>query len=192
MRKRRHGGSDIDLTPLLDVLFSVLFLVMMFVAQKGIDAQNNVAQLQDEMNQQSEQSAELQGQSQDELAQIREQLEGLKQFSKQAVFITIRNTIKDGEYRLSILKGTDEKEYDSILLKTDGLKNIEDRLKQAIESATGEMQNADSEEARPIMINFYCNRKQIYTEIFNRIESTLNIITRTRSDIYTRIEYVEQ
>ena len=78
MKRRKHRGcEEINLTPLLDVLFSILFIVML----AGVKIQNN---------------------NQDEIERLNKKVSAYNYFMDEVVIVNIENILDEGNYVLCI------------------------------------------------------------------------------------------
>ncbi len=115
-RRRRRGSDEINLTPLLDVLFSILFISLL--AGQGLSDRQQ--QQIDQMEQQ--------------IAGYEDQLASYEEYDRDAVIVTLRNV----EGRLTISRGSDE---DAIALGEDGAGRVARWLEQKVDGYLAEAEN---------------------------------------------------
>lgn len=155
-RRRRKNLTEVNLTPLLDVLFSILFIVMMTGAQSRDAMQNDhqeeVARLQSENEELS-----------DALRVTEDQLAAYKLHESDSVILTVRNIVKNGEHYLMIYRGIGEQEIDSIKLGINSTENTGVRIRSLVEDIISE------NGSQPVYIIFYCDKTSIYTKEYNAV-----------------------
>ena len=116
MTNRRRFSPEINLTPLLDVLFSVLFIVII-TGSKGV--QSNQARNEELVKENDQLTSELELRSQE--------LESYKLYASEAVVVTVTNRNVGDEFYLFIYLGSDQIELDKIRLAPDRKEYIKNR-----------------------------------------------------------------
>ncbi len=172
MSRRRRGSDEINLTPLLDVLFSILFIVMLTSTQSEQSLQEVQAQTQDQIEAQQEQIEAL------EAAARSEELYG-----DTAVIVTMRNTVRrDGTHQLTLTLGREAQTLATIQMGQDRPAYIRQYVRQTIEDLRGEA------EGKPLFIAFYCRSDLIYRqEEFLPIQEELERLSRSYKEVFYQI-----
>lgn len=184
-RDRRSRGSDeINLTPLLDVLFTILFIVMLTGMQNEKNLQESaetseaqIAGLEDQVMDLEEQNTILQSEvnRQDKIE------DSSKRYESDAVIVTFINEVKNGNHVLRIYKGKDD-EVESFRL---GLDRAEYTRRHVVEIINDIVDNAPD---RPVFIVFHCDAKSIYRkEEFNPIKEALETEKKLRKEVFFQI-----
>lgn len=171
---RRKPVSEINLTPLLDVLFSILFIVMMTGMQneQGIkqEYQEQVSQLEQEKQQLSE-----------ELARSENQMSSYDKYQSEAVILTVNNILRSDNHYLLLYKGTDKKEIGSIQMGTNKTENTKARIESLIIELVNDTDN------QPVYIVFYCNKKQIYTKEYIAVIEAFNQLQENNKAVFFKV-----
>ena len=171
---RRKSVSEINLTPLLDVLFSILFIVMMTGMQneQGIknEYQEQVSQLEQENQQLSE-----------ELARSENQMSSYDKYQSEAVILTVNNMLRGDKHYLLLYKGTDQEEIGSIQMGTNKTENTKARIESLIMELVNDTDN------QPVYIVFYCDKKQIYTKEYNAVIEAFNQLQENNKAVFFKV-----
>ena len=181
MNKRRRGiGSEINLTPLLDVLFSILFIVMMTGKQN-----------EDDMREQHQtQVVSLREQVQDYKEQIdtyESKLAAYELVRDEIVVLTITNTKQEDGHYLSITQGdslrTGEQqdvELDNIKMGADKLENLRTRLSEILDSVQKE------NDGQLIYIVFVKKPMELYTYEADTIDEILDEFEKKNATVFMK------
>lgn len=181
MNKRRRGiGSEINLTPLLDVLFSILFIVMMTGKQN-----------QDDMREQHQtQVVSLREQVQDYKEQIdtyESKLATYELVRDEIVVVTITNTKQEDGHYLSITQGNSlrtgeqqDTELDNIKMGADKLENLKTRLNEILDSVQKE------NEGHLIYIVFVKRPMELYTYEADTIDEILDTFEKKHETVFMK------
>ena len=181
MNKRRRGiGSEINLTPLLDVLFSILFIVMMTGKQN-----------EDDMREQHQtQVVSLREQVQDYKEQIdtyESKLAAYELVRDEIVVLTITNTKQEDGHYLSITQGdslrTGEQqdvELDNIKMGSDKLENLRTRLSEILDSVQKE------NDGQLIYIVFVKKPMELYTYEADTIDEILDEFEKKNATVFMK------
>ena len=177
MMKRRHRrfSEEINLTPLLDVLFVVLFVVMLsgFSGNIAGDAK---------LKEKDVENAKLQ----DKISSLERELEVANDtnrtygmYEEQTIFITIENLEENGIHVLRLYKGMDREELPEIQMgegKVDYISHaLSERLKEQIEEA-GDM---------PVFVVFHRDSDRIYRKEEDLpIENTFQELSKEKQFFY--------
>ena len=119
--RRSRGSDDINLTPLLDVLFVILFIVMLAGTQNQKDMQENAEESQSKISGLEEQVTDLEEQNtilKSEVSRKNKIEDSGKRYESDAVIVTFINEVEDGNHVLRIYKGSDQ-EVESFRLGSD-------------------------------------------------------------------------
>jgi len=176
--RRRNGNDEINLTPLLDVLFTILFVVMLTSAQSEqtimADSENS-----------KEQVTELTKQVED----LENQLKGKKavdgtanNYNSNAVLVTLINVVEDGNHVLKIYTGHNAVLRDSFRLGTDRTQYISEHLATIINGIVYESKDC------PVFIVFHCTTDIIYRkEEFTPIKERLDVLKNENKEVFYQI-----
>ena len=119
--RRSRGSDDINLTPLLDVLFVILFIVMLAGTQTQKDMQESAEESRSRISGLEEQVTDLEEQNtilQSEVSRKNKIEDSGKRYESDAVIVTFINEVEDGNHVLRIYKGSDQ-EVESFRLGSD-------------------------------------------------------------------------
>ncbi len=186
MRRRRQGSPEINLTPLLDVLFCILFIVMLTGAQNEADMKES-AQKQIETLQQ--QVGDLQQQiliQEEQLTFYGNQMESHEVYAAEAVVVTLHNIEKDGDHVLLATSGMTEEVQESITLGTNR-KNV---AKVRIQSFVGDI--LEGTKNQPVYIVFHCDKACIYTEEYRGIVESLEELQASYKEVFYKVMEVQK
>ncbi len=173
MRRRRGSGrEEINLTPLLDVLFSILFIVLLAGARMEQDRVDEAKAEADGLRQ------EL-SQAQDTAEGYKMQLESMEVFEEEATVLTLRNTSGEGGHRLLISRDNDAS-AEVIPLGPDRLENVKARLRALVE---GELDGSGA----PVFVVFHCDRDAIYRREYEALTDTLSTLQRDNKEVFFKL-----
>ena len=162
-RPGRHGVAEVNLTSLLDVLFCILFIVMLTSAQSEKNLERETEQ---EINQ-----------LQNQVNQYKNQIRSYDLYGNEAIVITLSNIVEEGTHQLLI---SEKETTESILLGVNRTAGTKERLRRII------AEKMETGRNRPIYIVFYCERGNIYTEEYNAIRETLMELQEENKEIFYR------
>ncbi|MGX8729186.1 MAG: biopolymer transporter ExbD [Lachnospiraceae bacterium] len=178
-RRRRRGSAEINMTPLLDVLFCILFIVMLTSAQ-------NEAKLRESRDQEAAEYSQSLSEKDAELARVRENAtayktlaESLRISKANALVASLRNETLGGRHTLIITKETGEST--NIPLGSDNLANALSRLEASIDPLLTEANGS------PLYLIFTCDRTQIYTDEFNALNNRLTKYQSEHKEIFYKL-----
>ena len=104
MRKRKvFGSAEVNLTSLLDVLFCILFIVLIS-GMKGQDM------------------------SQNKIDKMQEQLSNYKTLQEDAVMVGLSNTVDSNNNHMLQLSNDKDESLEEIIIRKDNLKNVSIRI----------------------------------------------------------------
>lgn len=177
-KRNRRQGEEINLTPLLDVLFTILFVVMLtgMQSEQTMQAESAVT---------AEHVAELEKENQ----RLREELRTKNaveftedSFYSKAVLVTLVNTIEDDAHTLNIYIGPEGILRESFKMGPDRSQYISDHLSSII---NGILEEADG---YPVYIVFHCSAAEIYRrEEFAPIQEQLEVLRTENKEIFYQI-----
>lgn len=171
MKRRRRGNGEINLTPLLDVLFTILFIVMLTGTQSEQSMQEVQAQTAAQIEEQQERIAEL------EAAARSEEL-----FGDTAVILTLRNSVRNGSHVLRFTEGREARPLATIQMGSDRPEYIREYVRKTVEDQIGKA------DGLPVFIVFYCQADLIYRqEEFIPIKEELERLGRSRKEVFYQI-----
>ena len=169
-RCKRSSGLEINLTPLLDVLFSILFIVM-------LTSQQNEDSLRAETQEQAEQIEQIKQQA----AVYENQMKSYDLYHTEAILITLSNVQENRNHKLIVSEGLKEKELETIYLGLDKTENTKNRLNNQISDM---MENTNNQ---PIYIVFHCNKSCIYTDEYKAIIAELDNLQKNNKEVFYKI-----
>ena len=168
--RRSRGSDDINLTPLLDVLFVILFIVMLAGTQTQKDMQENAEESLSKISGLEEQVTDLE-----------EQNTSGKRYESDAVIVTFINEVEDGNHVLRVYKGSDQ-EVESFRLGSDRT----DYTKSHVIGIINDI--VDDYADHPVFIVFHCDTKSIYRkEEFVPIRDALQTQKQLRKEVFYQI-----
>lgn len=177
MRHKRRGILEVNLTSLLDVLFCILFIVMLANVENENDIKN---ESQQQILQAQEQ---LEGQVavyQNQIAAYQAQMASYDVYHTEAIIITIQNVQEGSSRSLKIYKGLEQTESDSISLGANKIGNVLQRLRNYFDEILTSLEDGTV----PVYIIFHCNENLIYTEESNEIDRLLDELAETNKEIF--------
>ncbi|MDO5132660.1 MAG: hypothetical protein Q4D81_06730 [Eubacteriales bacterium] len=176
--RRRNGSDEINLTPLLDVLFTILFVVML------LNVQSEQTILAD-----SENTKEQVAQLTDEVETLRNELKARNAvhdteeiYAVNAVLVTMLNVTEDGNHVLKIYTGQNAVLHDTFRLGADRTQYISEHVGSIIDEIV------KGAEDRPVFIVFYCTAGEIYRrEEFTPIKERLESLKEEYKEVFYQI-----
>ena len=187
--KKRFGDSEINLTPLLDVLFSILFIIMLSSAgneaRTRAEAKAEVEAIQEQMETERVEMNKSIEEMASEAEEVREQariaegrLEDYEIYRQEAVIVSVQNTIEAGEHVLKIFVNEDENPYETLKLGLDLTDYTKKRVKSIISELVANVDNA------PVFIIFRCEKRLIYTIEYNALNDALNELQDGNKEVF--------
>lgn len=178
-KRKRSFTEEINLTPLLDALFSILFIVMLSGAQSERVMQEEAAkQLNSSVSALEKNNQQLKN----DIKTLQNINKTIKMFEADAVIITLENINEDGRYILKTFVGQNKEPYfDDLDLGSD-LQLIEDSIPRKIGQTIGE-----SKSRRPVYIVFHCDIKNILTKELFSIKNMLETLENEHSEVFCKI-----
>lgn len=186
---RRRKETVIELTPLLDVILIMLFMIMSAQSQKTEEiqsqAQAEAAELNSRMEQLSEEYADREDKltaqlsdTESRLSQAEAQITGYEAFSEYSAVISVSVEYTDnGERKLYIAEGDS---VDTISFGWDNLRYGENSLNAALE------QKLKAAEGKPVFIAFVYDSEKIYRHDYDMITSVMDELQAKNDDLYIR------
>lgn len=177
-KRRKNNGSEINLTPLLDVLFSILFIVMMTGQQNedGMRAQHR--------SQVDNMQAQIQ-EYEEQIADYKSRLATYELVQKDIIVLTVSNYIKGGVHYLSVTQGTsllgdgqEDQLLDDIKMGSDKLENLKLRLSELTEKLIEE------HEGQPVYIVFAKDSMAVYTYEYQTIVGVFNALEEKNKEVF--------
>ena len=185
--RRSRGSDDINLTPLLDVLFVILFIVMLAGTQTQKDMQESAEESRSTRSRISgleEQVTDLEEQNtilQSEVSRKNKIEDSGKRYESDAVIVTFINEVEDGNHVLRIYKGSDQ-EVESFRLGSDRTDYTKRHVTEIINDIV------DDYPDHPVFIVFHCDTKSIYRkEEFVPIQDALKTQKQLRKEVFYQI-----
>ena len=167
------------MTPLLDVLFCILFIVMLTSAQ-------NEASLRESREKEAAEYARAAAAKDAEISQIREEAEtyrnlaeSLELYKTEAIVAALRNEESGGRHVLVFT--TEDGESDAIPLGSDNLANAVSRLEGKVDALLAKA------EGKPLYLVFTCDRTKIYTGEFAALDERLTRYQAEHKEIFYKI-----
>ncbi len=177
-QNKRKTVSEINLTPLLDVLFSILFIVMMAGAQSEEGIKEDYGQ---QVNMLEKENAELS----EQLDRSENQMSSYDKYKAEAIILTVNNTVRGDNHYLLIYKGLEKKEIGNIQLGIDKSENVKNRINGIITELVKLSDN------QPVYIVFYCDKKHIYTAEYNAVEEEFGRLQATYKEVFFKVMEVK-
>ncbi len=183
-RRRKRISEDINLTPLLDVLFVILFIFMLTSTQSEKLLQTEAADSQSQVEDMSQQIAGLEAQV-DDLKHENNILESRREAAEHVVIVNIENTVEDGKHILKFYKGSEGVYYDQIIMG----RNLQEHIKKNVTSIITRIIEEESENTYPICIFFHCDYSRIYqNEEFMPIDETLRELESDEKKVFYQLD----
>ena len=184
-RNRRSRGSDeINLTPLLDVLFTILFIVMLTGMQNERSMEESAQESEAQISGLESRGDELEEENdilKSEVSRRDKIQDSNKRYESNAVIVTLINETEEGEHVLKVFKGQEEP-METFRLGTDRTEYTRKHLTQIINEIV------DKAGGYPVFIVFHCDAKQIYRkEEFIPIRDALETQKKLRKEVFYQI-----
>lgn len=164
IKKRRFVGEEINLTPLLDVLFVIVFTVL-------LSGFSNQASSNSKIENMKQDNAKLQKQ----LQQYKNQNEAYEMYASQAVILSVDNITKEKRHVLRICNETDVKE---IVLGNDNVATFTKQIGAYIDNLIEETDN------QPIYIVLLCDEDNIYKVEYDAIDKELRLLESNNKEVF--------
>ena len=182
-RQRRSFSEEINLTPLLDVIFTVLFIVMLTSTISRGNMEDSydekISDLEDEKIELQEEKELLEKQN-EVVVKIND---SLRTVEDQAMLITIINEEDGGQRSVDIYLGGDTEPVENIVMGKGKQEYIRNALISKIESIIGsEQQNGKN--GMPVFIVFSIDKNIISVEEEAAIEAAVDELDLKYDNIY--------
>lgn len=171
---RRRSVLEINLTPLLDVLFSILFIVMMAGMQNEEGMKEDYQQQIDRLEQEKAGLSE-------QLDNYRDQMDNFREYQKEMILLTVRNVVRGDDHYLLIYQGAEPDEIESIQMGTDRTENTRARIESLVSGY------AEREEGYPVYIVFNCDKSRIYTAEYRAVIEAFNAMQGTYKAVFFKV-----
>lgn len=165
--RRRYGGEEINLTPLLDVLFVVLFTVML--AGYSYQTQNS-----DTVENMEKQIAEMK----EEVAHYKSQSDAYEVYSKSAIIVSADNIKRGLQHILIFNVDNDTKE---IVLGNDNLVTFSKQIESYVNDLIKIGDN------QPVYIVFNCDEDSIYKVEYDTIYKCMKELESNNKEVFFKI-----
>lgn len=193
-RRRKRMSEEINLTPLLDVLFSILFIVMLTGAQSEQQLQKDAADSQAQISAMENQIEELTASPTKEelealIAKLEAELdqylnlsESQQRYETDAVIVTLSNHTENGNHVLKFYVGQDAQLYDSVHMGLDLTEYISNRVSAIVTKIV------DASKNRPVYVVFHCDASELYRkEEYIPIRDALEALRETHKEVFYQI-----
>ncbi len=181
MRRRKREASEINLTPLLDVLFSILFIVMMSGMQ-------NEQGMKEDFEEQIVQMEQTITEYEEEISKIREQLSSYEDreashmmYQTEAIILTVTNGVEEGNHYLDIRQGMNSEEFHRIMLGVNKTQNSQKRIEYLMNQIVEQTDN------QPIYIVFHCNKDTIYTTEYRAVTEAFVALEEKEKEVFFKL-----
>lgn len=185
-RKRRNTNDEINLTPLLDVLFCILFIVMLSGAQSQINMQAEVDAAE---NKSAETVSGMQAridELEEQVASYQIQEETNQIYKDEVVLVTITNTASSSGHRLNFYVGNSSETYATFVMGVDKVNYTHERIEKIIDDIAKDNNN------KPIYIVFNMDSSNIYRiEEYLPIQAELERAMKKYKEVFYKIVEVE-
>ncbi len=183
MRHKRRGILEVNLTSLLDVLFCILFIVMMA----------NIENEHDIKNESQQQIQEIQEQLQAEIAAYRAeaatyqaQMESYDVYHTEAIIITMQNLQEGSNYVLKIYEGLEKVESDSIRLGPNLSESVNRSIRRYFNDIINSLKSPEGLSV-PIYVVFHRNANYIQTKQSEEIDSLLKNLASENKGMFYKV-----
>lgn len=179
MRRRKRFTEEINLTPLLDVLFVVLFIVMLTGAETQARQEETAEKLQQEVTETKEALRE----TSEKLSEADDRLKSFDTADAALTLITLENERVDENNYLYMYEGADLREMQRIPLK-----NSEDMLSVIQENIVSTLRRVSAENPdKVVFVVFNCDEDIIHNKEYGAIVSALESHERVASDFFFKV-----
>jgi hypothetical protein len=187
---RKHRQISAELTPLLDVIMIMLFIIISRSYNAVEKAENEKEQAYSEIQAVSEnfenQKSKLEKTAEENMEKLNQAeniIEGYKNFDKLALIISVSIENKSDETRNIII--SDGNNRDTISYGWENMRYGENSLNAVFENY---IKSADE---RPVFISFNYKSSEIYMKDFNMITSVIDNIQSRNENVYIMYNEME-
>ncbi|MDO5455394.1 MAG: hypothetical protein Q4F25_00600 [Eubacteriales bacterium] len=183
-RRSRRGSEEINLTPLLDVLFSILCIVMLINTQNEHNMQQSAEESRAQVTEMEGRISNLEEENsilKSEVSRRDKIQDSSKRYESGAVIVTLINEAEGGDHILKVYTGqtTPEEEF---RLGTDRT----DYIRQHMNAIISEI--VEGVKDHPVFIVFHCDAGNIYrNEEFKPIREALEYQRKYRKEVFYQI-----
>ena len=165
-RRKKYGAEEINLTPLLDVLFTVLFIVMLAGTQQQAKSSKETQDMQGQMDRLQEQVSSYESMD-----------NAYTMYASEAVILSVDN-IKRGEQHILRINNSDSNEMEEIVLGINSTESTKKRIDSYIEKLV------EAKENQPVYIVFTCDEYNIYKIEYDAIDAAFKELERSNKEVF--------
>lgn len=176
--RRRNGSDEINLTPLLDVLFTILFVVMLTSVRREQTILADAEQTKEQVTELTEKVETLENE-----LKGKEAVDDTKEiYIDKAVLVTMVNVVENNNHVLRIYTGQKGVLKDSFRLGPDRSHYISEHIASIIGGIIEESKDY------PVFIVFHCKANIIYRkEEFAPIKERLELLKAGNKEVFYQI-----
>ena len=171
MKRKRNGSPEINLTSLLDVLFCILFIVMLTSVQ-------NEREYKTETQAQTEEMQDQIDTLQTQVQEYESSEKTIELYGSEAVIINMHNIKSGDKHILKLSEEPDGNNSKEITLGNDITEQTKRLISSYIEDIIAETDN------QPIYIVFNINKSQIYTKEAIAIDDVLDELQMNNKEVF--------
>ena len=194
--RRKNRNKEINLTPLLDVLFSILVIIMLGAYSNEEALKSDHEQQIQKLTRQAASLEEEKNTLQNDKMILENQLDSYDSFLESALILTISNIITEQRHELVLSCASFGDESPSAISKSQlkdrhlimGTQSVE-YIKANLEDTIREI--LSSTEKQPVYIVFHCDRTKIYSVEYDAVNEALQNLQRQKKEIFYKIESEE-
>ncbi len=182
-RFRRNNGQEINLTPLLDVLFVILFIVMLSGRENEDRLRTESIQetetLQAQLEDANERIAALEQEADSAAVKVRDYADRIGSYElyrEQAVILTL-HIEESGDFRELVILGDGEDEI-RIQIADDLKEYTETRLRNAV------AEFAEKAQDQPVFLVFHYSADEVYTYEIRLVDRVLQSLQEEYKEVF--------
>lgn len=166
-RKRRFGADEINLTPLLDVLFVVLFTILLSGFSQQSQNSDMIQKLETQIDTLQEQ-----------VLQYKNRNDAFDMYARQVIILSVDNLKRENQHILRICRDEETKE---IVLGNNNMETVKRQINSYINDLL------DQTDEQPIYIVFTCDENNIYKIEYDAIEDEMKSLESRNKEIFYKI-----
>lgn len=182
MRKRRQISTE--LTPLLDVIMIILFIIISGNNEAVEKAETEKEEIYSQMQSVSDEFEKTLEENNDRLNQAENIISGYEMFDKLAVIISLSIENQSDDSRKILISS--DNETSTVSYSWDNMRYGENSLNASLENY---IKSADE---RPVFITFSYKSSEIYLRDYNMISSVMDNIQSKSENIYIMYNEMEE
>ena len=179
MRRKKRGSPEINLTPLLDVLFCLLFILILTYTENMETSSGDHIKKEAEYEASIEEYQQTIEDLENTVNEYENAADSFQEYRERVTIVTISNYVKNDEHYLHVSQGNNDSSTD-IKLIYESLDNAYNRINKYVSDIL------DANPGNPVYVDFHVNKSLIYKAEYDMIEKVFQDIEKNK-EVFCKI-----